>query len=176
MKELKFLKDLPIRPMNENKRVITIVGGDIYYDSLGNRYGYITFNNVNKSPIFSLQLFIREFSIDGVFLRENEYFAPYIYYPKGEFVIDEPIPLDKETEAVEVTVVKATLDGHNFINDEIVGFKAEDYADLYQKKAPVKKPETASPFPAGNNNNSNFNNQNNDANVEYEEGVLPYNK
>ena len=146
MTELKFLKDLPIKLMNENKRVLSVVGGDIYYDAAGNRYGYITFNNITSSPIFALQLFIREFSIEGKFVRDNEYFDPYIYYPKGNFVINEPIPLDKDTEALEVTVVKATLEKRNFINDKFVGFKKEDLLDLYQRKAPVKKPGTAGSF------------------------------
>ena len=138
MIELKFLKDLPIKLTNENKRVLNVMGGDIYYDAAGNRYGYITFNNVGSSPIFALQLFIREYSIEGKFVRDNEYFDPYIYYPRGEFVINEPIPLDKDTEAIEVTVVKATLDSRNFINDKFVGFKKEDLVELYQRKAPVK--------------------------------------
>ena len=143
MIELKFLKDLPIKLTNNNKRLLSVVGGDIYYDAAGNRYGYITFNNLNSSPIFALQLFIREYSIEGKFVRDNEYFDPYIYYPKGEFVINEPIPLDKDTEAIEVTVVKATLESRNFINDKFVGFKKEDLVELYQRKAPVKKPGTA---------------------------------
>ena len=146
MKEIKFLKDLPIKLTNSNKRVLNIIGGDIYYDTNGNRYGYITFNNVSKSPVFSLQLAIREYSIDGKFVRDNEYFEPYIYYPRGNFVINEPILLDKDTEAIEVTIVKVTLESRNFINDRFVGFKAEDYIDLYQRKAPIKKPGTATTF------------------------------
>ena len=172
MKELKWLKDLPIKLMNENKRVIGVVGGDIYYDAAGNRFGYITFNNLSSSPIFALQLFIREYSIEGKFVRDNEYFEPYIYYPKGQFVNNEPIPLDKDTEAIEVTVVKATLQSRNLINDHYVAFKQEDYVDLYQRKAPVKKPGTATPF--------NFNQPadrvdygENVGDVEYEDGAYP---
>ena len=175
MIELKFLKDLPIKLTNENKRVLNVVGGDIYYDAAGNRYGYITFNNVNSSPIFALQLFIREYSIEGKFVRDNEYFDPYIYYPKGEFVINEPIPLDKDTEAIEVTVVKATLDSRNFINDKFVGFKKEDLLDLYQRKAPVKKPGTAgnAQFDAPTTRNYDVEDIPADAEVEYEEGAVP---
>lgn len=151
MKEIKFLKDLPIKPTNANQKVLKVIGGDIYYDADGNRYGYITFKNVSKSPIFSLQLFIREYTIDGneggKFVRDTEYFQPYVYYEEGEFVIDEPILLDKDTDAIDVTIVKVTLNGRNFVNDKFVPFKKEDYADLYQKKAPVKKPGTATPFP-----------------------------
>lgn len=175
MREIKFLKDLPIKLTNNNKRVLKVVGGDIYYDADGNRYGYITFNNVSKSPIFSLQLAIREFSIDGKFVRDNEYFEPYIYYPSGNFVINEPIVLDKDTEAVEVTIVKVTLESRNFINDKFVGFKAEDYIDLYQRKAPIKKPGTATTFsfnqPVNNQNPSNNDGVNGD--VEYEDGAAP---
>ena len=172
MKEIKFLKDLPIKLTNSNKRILTVVGGDIYYDAAGNRYGYITFNNVGKSPIFSLQLFIKEYSIEGKFIRDNEYFEPYIYYPKGSFVNNEPILLDKETEAVEITIVKVTLDKQNLIDDRYVSFKAEDYADLYQRKAPVKKPGTAVSF-SFNTAPAPASRAVPEEDVEYEEGAAP---
>ena len=172
MTELKFLKDLPIKLTNNNKRVLSVVGGDIYYDAAGNRYGYITFNNLSSSPIFALQLFIREYSIEGKFVRDNEYFDPYIYYPKGNFVINEPIPLDKDTEAIEVTVVKATLDKRNLIDDHYVAFKSEDYADLYQRKAPVKKPGTATSFSFNQSAQRNYD-VDNPGDVEYEDGAAP---
>ena len=175
MKELKFLKDLPIKLTNNNKRVLSVVGGDIYYDAAGNRYGYITFNNLGSSPIFALQLFIREYSIEGKFVRDNEYFDPYIYYPKGNFVINEPIPLDKDTEAIEVTVVKATLEKRNLIDDRYVAFKAEDYADLFQRKAPVKKPGTATSFSFNQQAPRNYEVEGDNApgDVEYEDGAAP---
>lgn len=154
MREIKFLKDLPIKPTNTNQKVLRIQGGDIYYDADGNRYGYITFKNVSRSPIFSIQLFIREYTIEGKFIKDTEYFQPYVYYEEGEFVIDEPIVLDRDTDAIDVQIVKATLNGRNFINDKFVPFKKEDYADLYQKKAPVKKPGTATPFPFGQASNA----------------------
>ena len=146
MKEIKFLKDLPIKFTNKNKHVLDVIGGDIYYDTDGNRFGYITFKNLDKSPIFALQLFIREYDIDGKFIRDNELFESYTYYPKGEFVINEPILLDKETEAIEVTIVKLTLNNRNLINDKFVSFKKEDYIEIYQRKAPLKKPGTAGKF------------------------------
>lgn len=170
MKEIKFLKDLPIKLTNSNKRIVDVIGGDIYYDADGNRFGYITFNNVSNSPIFSLQLFIREYSIEGKFVRDNEYFEPYVFYAKGNFVINEPIQLDKETEAIEVTVVKVTLNTRNFIDDRFVAFKQEDYADLYQKKAPIKKPGTAASFSFNQPSSgprANFDD------VEYEDGSAP---
>ena len=174
MTELKFLKDLPIKLTNTNKRVLSVVGGDIYYDAAGNRYGYITFNNLSSSPIFALQLFIREYSIEGKFVRDNEYFDPYIYYPKGNFVTNMPIPLDKDTEAIEVTVVKATIEKRNLIDDHYVAFKPEDYADLYQRKAPVKKPGTASSFSFNQQNAPrNYDVDNNPGDVEYEDGAVP---
>lgn len=168
MTEVKFLKDLPIKFTNTNKRVLNIIGGDIYYDSHGNRYGYITFNNVSRSPIFSLQLYIREYSIEGKFIKDTEFFEPYIYYPTGNFVTNEPIPLDKETEAVEITIVKVTLDSHNFINDKFSSFKNEDFTDLYQRKAPIKKPGTATSFSLNSSVNSAPR-----GNVEYEDGAAP---
>lgn len=139
MIEIKFLKDLPIKLTNTNKSVLTVLGGDIYYDSDGNRYGFISFRNPNKSPVFALQLAIREYSVDGKFIRDNELFESYTYYPTGDFVINEPILLDKEAEAVEVTIVKITFRKSNFINDRFVPFKQEDYINLYQSRAPVKR-------------------------------------
>lgn len=170
MTELKFLKDLPIKLTNSNKRVLSVVGGDIYYDANGNRYGYITFNNVSRSPIFSLQLYIREYSIDGKFIKDNEFFQPYIYYPAGNFVTDDPIPLDGETEAVEITIVKVTLNSANLINDKMTSFKAEDLVDLYQKKAPIKKPGTATSFSF---NQAYAPRPAADGDVEYEDGAAP---
>lgn len=149
MKEIKFLKDLAIRLTNQNKP-INVEGGDIYYDADGNRFGYVTFKNTNKSPIFSLQLFVREYNADGVFIRDNELFDAYCYYPSGAFVINNPIPLDKETEAIDITIVKLTFNNRNFINDRYLAFKDSDYADLYQKKAPVKKPGTGTTFTFSN--------------------------
>lgn len=176
MKELKFLKDLPIKLTNANKRVLGVVGGDIYYDSDGNRYGFITFNNLTRSPLFSLQLFIREYTIEGKFIRDNEYFEPYIFYPKGNFVINEPIILDNETEAIEVTIVKATLDKQNLLNDRYVSFKNEDYVDLYQRKAPIKKPGTATSFKFNNTPTPNPEPEQGaqeEGDVEYEDGTGP---
>ena len=149
MKEIKFLKDLAIRLTNTNK-VIDVVGGDIYYDTDGTRYGYVTFKNTSKSPIFSLQLFIREYNVDGVFIKDNELFDAYCYYPVGEFVINNPIVFDKETEAIDITIVKITFNNRNFINDRFVGFKDSDYADLFQRKAPVKKPGSGTVFTFSN--------------------------
>ena len=144
MTEIKFLKDLPIKLTNTNKSVLVVLGGDIYYDSDGNRYGFISFKNPNKSPIFAMQLAIREYSVDGKFIRDNELFESYTYYPSGEFVINEPILLDKEAEAIEVTIVKLTFRKSNFVNDRFVAFKVEDYVELYQSKVPVKKSNKAS--------------------------------
>lgn len=139
MIEIKFLKDLPIKLTNTNKSVLTVLGGDIYYDSDGNRFGFISFKNTNKSPIYAMQLAIREYSVDGKFIRDNELFEAYTYYPTGDFVINQPILLDKEAEAIEVTIVKLTFRKMNFVNDRFVAFKKEDYINLYQTKAPVKR-------------------------------------
>ena len=146
MIEIKFLKDLPIKVANTNKSVLTVLGGDIYYDSEGNRYGFISFKNPNKSPIFAMQLAIKEYSVDGKFIRDNELFEGYTYYPSGEFVINQPILLDKETEAVEINIVKLTFKKFNFVNNRFVSFKTEDYTNLYQTKAPVKKSSGSSTF------------------------------
>lgn len=146
MKEIKFLKDLPIKLTNPATNVLTVVGGDIYYDAEGQRYGYLTLQNLNKSPIFAIQLFIREYSIDGKFIRENEYFEPYAYYVSGQFVNNNPVLLDKETEAIELTIIKVTFNNFNFVNGRMSHFKEEDYLPLYQTKAPFKKPGSAGKF------------------------------
>lgn len=142
MREIKFLKDLPIKLTNGGSATLSIVGGDIYYDSEGNRFGYITFTNLNKSPLFAIQLFIKEFDIDGKFIRENEYFEGSSYYEKGEFVNKNPLVLDRACEAIEITIVKLTYNNHNWTDGRFVAFKNEDYLPLEQNRAPFKKPAT----------------------------------
>ena len=146
MKELKFLKDLPIKITNSTKGIVSVVGGDIYYDAEGNKYAYITFRNNLKTPVLALQLDVKEYSIDGKFIKNSEFFLPNVYYPRGDFIIDEPIIIDKETEGIEVYIIKATLTTKNFVNDRIVGFTKADYVDLFPRKAPIKKRGTAGLF------------------------------
>ena len=138
MKEIRFLKDLPCKLTNSNKSVINLLGGDIYYDRDGNRFAFLTFENLNKSPIFFLQLAIREYSSEGKLIKDQEFILPYLYAPKGQFVNDTPIEIDQETEAVEVCIVKATFDRENFESDRLSPFRSEDYAKK-PSRAPAKR-------------------------------------
>ena len=54
MKEIKFLKDLPIKLTNENKRVLNVIGGDIYYDTIMTRgfYGADTVQQKKNNELF----------------------------------------------------------------------------------------------------------------------------
>ena len=145
MKEIKFLKDLPCKLLNKNKNIIKLLGGDVYYDKDGNRFAFLTFENTNKSPIFFLQLALREYSGDGKLLQDEEFVLPNIFYPKGEFVNEVPIEINKETEAVEVYITKATFDHVNYVNDSLKPFKEEDYASK-PSRAPKKKWDAKSTF------------------------------
>ena len=159
MKEIRFLKDLPLKLTNGGSNILSVIGGDIYYDSEGNRYGYVTFSNLNKSPIFAIQLALKEFNIDGKFIKENEYFEPYTYYEKGQFVNKEPIILDKETEALEITIIKITFDRQHYVDNHLVNFKNEDYLPVSQSKVPYKRTNSSnSTFTFNNRNNTNVNN------------------
>ena len=142
MREIKFLKDLPCKLVNTNKGVINLLGGDIYYDKDGNRFAFLTFDNLLSSPIFSLHLSLREYSADGKLIKDSEFFLPYMYAPKGNFVNETPIEIDKETEAVEVFVNKATFDKTNFINDSLVHFTSQDFIEK-PTRAPKKKWDAA---------------------------------
>ena len=145
MKEIKFLKDLPCKLLNKNKNIIKLLGGDVYYDKDGNRFAFLTFENTNKSPVFFIQLALREYAGDGKLLQDEEFVLPNIYYPRGEFVNEVPIEINKETEAVEVYITKATFDHVNYINDALVPFKEEDYASK-PSRAPKKKWDAKSTF------------------------------
>lgn len=139
MKEIRFLKDLPCKLVNQNKRYIKLVGGDVYYDKDGNRYAYLTFENLSSSPIFYLQLSIKEYSVEGKFIKDNEFYLPYMYAPTGKFVNEEPFEIDLETEAVEVYITKATFDRQNFFNDSMRDFTNDDYIANKPIPAPIKK-------------------------------------
>ena len=145
MKEIKFLKDLPLKFLNQNKSYIDLLGGDIYFDKDGNRYAFLTFKNLRKSPIFSLQLSFREYSLEGKLIKDGEFFLPYMYAPSGEFVNEVPIEIDQQTEALEVYIVKVVYDKQKFVNDRLVGFTKVDYIEK-PSMAPAKKWEYKSNF------------------------------
>lgn len=138
MKEIRFLKDLPCKLCNSNKGVINLLGGDIYYDKDGNRYAYLTFENLLQSPLFFFQASVKEYSGEGKLIKENELIIPYLYAPRGEFVNELPLEIDNETEALELLIVKATFDTQNFIDDKMVAFKEQDYVEK-PSRAPAKK-------------------------------------
>lgn len=138
MKEIKFLKDLPIKLVNQNQSYINIAGGDVYYDKDGNRFAFITFKNLTKSPVYSLQISYREYSAEGKLIKDGEFFIPYMYEATGEFVNEEPIEIDQQTEAMEIFISKAVFDKNKFENDRFTGFTKVDYIEE-PKRAPKKK-------------------------------------
>ena len=145
MKEIKFLKDLQMKFLNTNKTCIDLLGGDIYFDKDGNRFAFLTFKNLRKSPIFSLQISFREYSLEGKLIKDGEFFIPYMYARTGEFVNENPIEIDQQTEALEVYIVKAVYDKQKFVNDRLENFKSVDYIEK-PSMAPAKKWEYKSNF------------------------------
>ena len=145
MLEIKFLKDLPLKHANQNKTYITILGGDIYYDKDGNRYAFITFKNLRKTPIYALHLSYREYSADGKLIKNGEFYIPNMYEPKGEFVNETPIQIDEQTEAIEIFILKAVYDHDKFENDKLRSFKTIDYIEE-PKQAPKKRLDSKSEF------------------------------
>ena len=148
MVEIKFLKDLPLRHVNQNKTYISVLGGDIYYDKDGNRYAFITFKNHRRSPLFALQISYREYSGEGKLIKDGEFYAPYMFETYGEFVNETPIPIDPQTEALEVYVNKAIFDRDRFDNDRLKPFKEIDYIQE-PKQAPKKRWDSKSDFDFG---------------------------
>ncbi len=143
MKELKFLKDLPCKLTNVNKTYIGLTGADIYYDKDGNRFAFITFINLSKSPIFFFQAQIREYSNEGKLIKDNELVIPCMFATKGEFVNENPLEISSDTEAIEIYVNKVTFDRKNFINDKLVNFATKEYIEK-PDRAPKKKMDTKS--------------------------------
>lgn len=119
MIELKYLKDLPVRPLNENKTYLKVTGGDIYVDKDGNRYAYLSFKNSYKKPVFSLYLVVKEYDLNGTLIRENHQAYPSIYIGKQSYITEKPIKLTRDCEGLDVYIAYAEFSNIYFYEDKV---------------------------------------------------------
>lgn len=117
MLELKYFKELPCRSLNNNSHYVQLAGADLYNDKDGNRYAFISVKNCHRTPFFSLYLYIKQYDSSGAFLKDDKFSVPTIYGTPGIHVINEPIPLEKGCDGIEVFIYLAEYTGHNFYND-----------------------------------------------------------
>lgn len=119
MIELKYLKDLPVRPLNENKTYLKVTGGDIYVDKDGNRYAYLSFKNTYRKPVFSLYLVVKEYDLNGTLIRENHQAYPSIYIGKQSYITEKPIKLTRDCEGLDVYIAFAEFSNIYFYQDKV---------------------------------------------------------
>ena len=117
MRELKYYKDLPVRPINKISYPLCVAGADCYVDIDGNKFAFISLRNAGKKPFFSLYLYIKEYNSSGSLIKETKFSVPNTYGRKGLFVIPEPVAIEAECEGIEVFIQLAEFTGKTFYND-----------------------------------------------------------
>ena len=117
MRELKYYKDLPVRPINKISFPLCLAGADCYIDIEGNKYAFISFRNGAKSPFFSLYLLIKEYNSSGTLIKETKFSVPNAYGRKGLYVIPEPVAIEQDCEGIEVFIQLAEFTNKTFYND-----------------------------------------------------------
>ena len=147
MKVLTYIKDLPIKLINENKNYIDIEGSTLYLDEEGNRYAYVCFNNLYRKPFFSLILDLTQFDVGGHLVKKEKYYVPHCFGNKGKVLLERPILIDKECEALEVEIVLAVFSNKVFAHNELrsnnsVSFEFPSIAN----KGPLMPSGTANQF------------------------------
>lgn len=138
MLELNYLKDLPIKYKNSNKKFIEAKGATLYIDNQANRYAFVEFQNKYR-PFFSLILFINQYDIGGHLVKGDRHYVPVCYGNKGSFILDEPISLEKDCEGIEVEVLLAVYSGKCFASERLVSPRQVNYDfPRMDSKAPLK--------------------------------------
>ena len=117
MRELKYYKELPIRPLNKISYPLSVVGADCYIDINDNKYAFISFRNADRKPFFSLYLFIKEYNAAGTLIKETKFSAPNVYAKRGLFIIPEPVEIEGDCEGIEVFIQLAEFSNRTFYND-----------------------------------------------------------
>ena len=170
MIELKYFKNIHGRIINAKKNSFVLSDACIYADKDNNRYCYLTIVNKVKDVLLSVLLSVRQYDATGQFLKESKFYIPNCYHLSGEFEIDEPIPVERECDAVEVFVERAVFSSKGLVNDRFVGLKnipepfaspvATPVASSIDVVAPVASPvveEVAVAQPVANEAQSLFN-------------------
>ena len=119
MKVLTYIKDLPIKLINDNKSYINVEGSTLYLDEEGNRYAYVCFNNLYRKPFFSLILDLTQYDVGGHLVKKEKYYVPHCFGNKGKVLLERPILIDKECEALEVEIVLAVFSNKVFAHNEL---------------------------------------------------------
>ena len=119
MKVLTYIKDLPVKLTNQNKRYISLVGATLYIDEEANRYAYVCFDNHYKKPFFALILNLTQYDVGGHLIKKEKYYVPNCFGNKGKSVLEKPINVDKECEALEVEIALAVFTNKIFANDQL---------------------------------------------------------
>ena len=120
MKVLTYLKDLPVKLVNENKGVIGLEGATLYIDEESNRYAYVCFNNYMKKPFFSLILELSQYDVGGHLIKKEKYYVPNCYGDRGKTALEKPINIDKECEGMEIEITLAVFSNRIFANNQLL--------------------------------------------------------
>lgn len=120
MIELKYFKNIHGRIVNTRKNSFVMNDACVYADKENNRYAYLTLSNKAGDALLSILFSVRQYDATGQFLKEGKFYIPDCYHLAGEFEIDEPIPVERECDAVEVFVERAVFASKGFVNDKFV--------------------------------------------------------
>ena len=105
MVEIKFNKSFPVKQVNDNSDLL-VTGADLYLDINGKKYVYVSFKNQKKNPFFGFVLNIKQFDEACTLIKENKFYEPSIYGAReGTYIIEDPLQIDKEIEALEIEVL-----------------------------------------------------------------------
>lgn len=112
MIEIKLLSPIAVKQTGSTNSLI-LLGGDLYGDVFDNRYLFVSLQNNQNYPFFGFTLKIKQFDDLGSFIKESKYFAPVVYGEKAEkYMIEKPISLEKECNAVEIEVLNVSYLPH----------------------------------------------------------------
>ena len=123
MIELKYFKNIHGRILNTKKNSFVLNDSCIYSDKENNRYCYLTVTNKMGDILLSILFSVRQYDATGQFLKESKFYIPNCYHTPGQFEIDEPIPVERECDAVEVFVERAIFSSKALVNDRVTGIK-----------------------------------------------------
>lgn len=117
MIQLKYFKNIHAKIINKKDNVITVQDACIYSDQNNNKFCFVDFVNMTNSPLLSVMFHIRQFDQTGQFIREGKFYIPNCFHPAGPFEIDEPFPVERECDAVEIYVQRAIFTSRAFYLD-----------------------------------------------------------
>ena len=113
MLEVKLVGQIPVKQNEANKDKFVVNGASLYETQSNDKYVFLSLKNPQKSPLFGFSLNIRQYDASGSFIKESRYFDTQTYCGREEvYVLENPIPVEKECEALEISVVSViTFEG-----------------------------------------------------------------